>query len=255
MKMSTCIQVSNLSLTYPSKRGKTHAIKDLNLEVCDNEFITIIGPSGCGKTTLLKIIGGLLTPTEGEVLVDGKSAIEARKKAKFGFVFQEPVLLPWRNTISNLNLPLEILKTRGHKAAEDPIALLKLVGLSNFGHSEPRELSGGMQQRVAIARSLVFGPKILLMDEPFGALDEITREKMNLELLRICKEAKKTVIFVTHSIPEAIFLGNRCIVLSERPSKVKVIIDINLPSRTKHTKQSLEFVNLVTEGRKALGLL
>lgn len=249
------IKIDHLSVTYKSEKAETCAIEGLCLEIYDNDFITIIGPSGCGKTTLLKIIGGLLKPSKGEVFVDGKSAIQARKEAKFGFVFQNPVLLPWRSVLENVTLPIEILGARKHVDLKDPLELLKLVGLEGFEHSYPRELSGGMQQRVAIARALVFDPEILLMDEPFGAIDEITREKLNLELLRICDEAKKTVIFITHSVPEAIFLGNKCVVLSERPAKLKKIIDINLPQRTKHTKETLEFVNLVAEGRRNLGLL
>jgi NitT/TauT family transport system ATP-binding protein len=253
--MSVRLEIKHLSVTYKSEKKETCAIEDLSLEVHDNDFITIIGPSGCGKTTLLKIIGGLLKPSKGEVLVDGTSAIQARRDAKFGFVFQDPILLPWRSTIENVTLPIEILGNRKSGDLKDPMELLKLVGLEGFEHSYPRELSGGMQQRVAIARALVFNPEILLMDEPFGAIDEITREKLNLELLRICKEAKKTVIFITHSVPEAIFLGNKCVVLSERPAKLKTIIDVRLPQRTKHTKETLEFVNLVAEGRKNLGLL
>ena len=253
--MSVRVKIDHLSVTYKSEKAETCAIADLCFEVYDNDFITIIGPSGCGKTTLLKIIGGLLKPSKGEVFVDGKSAIQARKEAKFGFVFQDPVLLPWRSAIENVNLPIEILGARKREDIKDPMELLKLVGLEGFEHSYPRELSGGMQQRVAIARALVFDPEILLMDEPFGAIDEITREKLNLELLRICAEAKKTVIFITHSVPEAIFLGNKCVVLSERPARLKTVIDIDLPQRTKHTKETLEFVKLVAEGRRNLGLL
>lgn len=226
---------------------KLHVLNKINFDVKEGEFLSIIGPSGCGKTTLLKIIGGLIKPTTGDLMVRGGPVKIALERREFGFVFQNPILLPWRNTIKNVELPLEII---GHENSKKlPKKLLQIVGLEGFENSYPKELSGGMQQRVAIARALTFEPSILLMDEPFGALDEITRNKMNLELLRIWKEEKttiSTVIFVTHSIPEAVFLSDRVIVLSKRPAKIDKIIDIDLPrprkSEMKHSKKYIELV-------------
>jgi NitT/TauT family transport system ATP-binding protein len=252
---SDSIEIKSIGLTYKSSSGLIPAIDEVNFDVRKNEFISVIGPSGCGKSTLLKIIGGLLPPSKGDIIVFGKSASEARSKALFGFVFQNPVLLPWRTALSNVHLPLEILG-KNSSDPEKPVSLLRLVGLQGFENSYPRELSGGMQQRVAIARALVFDPEILLMDEPFGALDEITRDKMNIDLLRIWSETGKTVIFVTHSIPEAIFLSQRVVVLTSRPSVMKKIIDVKLPyPRTKETRETMQYIEYVREGRMALGLL
>ena len=249
---TTCLQIRNAGLTYRSSRGETPALKEITFDAKHGEFLTVIGPSGCGKSTLLKIIGGLLHPTHGEVLVEGEPAVSARKKAKFGFVFQNPVLLPWRTTLDNACLPLEILQRSD--GDDEARKFLKLVGLDGFEDRYPRELSGGMQQRVAIARALVFDPEILLMDEPFGALDEMTRDRMNIDLLRIWSETGKTVIFVTHSIPEAIFLASRVIVLSQRPATVDTIIDVDLPyPRNRLTRENPTFSSLIREGRACLG--
>lgn len=221
-------------------------LENINLQVNEGEFVSIIGPSGCGKTTLLKIIGGLREPTKGQICIDGESVKIALQKRQFGFVFQDPVLLPWRNVVKNIELPLEIM---GEKISPKILKnLLKIVRLEGFENYYQNELSGGMKQRVSIARALAFTPPVLLMDEPFGALDEITRNHMNLELLRILGEEKttSTVIFVTHSISEAVFLSDRVVVLSKRPAKIEKIIDIDLPKpRNAKTKTDKKYFDLI----------
>lgn len=228
-----------------------HVLDEINLEVKEGEFVSVIGPSGCGKTTLLKILGGLLSPTRGELSVKGNSIDVAVKRRDFGFVFQNPVLLPWRNVLQNIELPLEVIGDRTPFAESKK--LIELVGLEDFGSYYPNALSGGMKQRVAIARALVFNPDIFLMDEPFGALDELIRERLNLELLHIWQETRKTIVFVTHSISEAAFLSNRVIMLSERPAKVIGVREIDLPfPRTSKTRQSKEYFQHVIWLRKQL---
>lgn len=241
------IDAKNISHFYNS----LHVLDDINLQVKEGEFVSIVGPSGCGKTTLLKILGGLLTPTRGELSVKGNSIDIALKRRDFGFVFQNPVLLPWRNVLQNIMLPLEII---GDKTPlTEPEKLLTLVGLEDFSSYYPNALSGGMKQRVAIARALVFDPDILLLDEPFGALDELIRERLNMELLHIWHETRKTIVFVTHSISEAAFLSNRVIMLSERPAKVVGVREIDLPfPRTSETRQSKEYFEHVTWLRNQL---
>lgn len=230
------IDAENISHSYNS----LHVLDEINLQAKEGEFIGVVGPSGCGKTTLLKILGGILTPSRGLISIKGSSIDVALKRRDFGFVFQNPVLLPWRTVLQNIELPLEIIGDRTPLAESEK--LLELVGLEDFGSYYPSALSGGMKQRVAIARALVFNPEILLMDEPFGALDELIRERLNLELLKIWQEMHKTIIFVTHSISEAIFLSNRVVVLSERPAKVIEAREIDLPSpRTSETRQSKEY--------------
>ncbi|MEW6408461.1 MAG: ABC transporter ATP-binding protein [Patescibacteria group bacterium] len=248
--MKPIVKVRNITKYY----NDLHVLDKISFNVDCEEFVSIIGPSGCGKTTLLKIISGLIKPTKGEIIINEGSIEIALKRKEFGLVFQNPVLLPWRNTLKNIELPLEILnyKSSGNSSKK----LLEIVGLKDFENFYPNELSGGMQQRVAIARALIFEPSILLMDEPFGALDEITRDKMNLELLRIWKERKSatsTIIFVTHSIPEAVFLSDRIIVLSERPAIVEKIIEVNLPKpRTSEIKYSRRYIELIKCIRKLL---
>lgn len=215
-------------------------LNNVTFEVKEGEFVSVIGPSGCGKTTLLKILGGLLPPSHGNITIKESSLDVAIKRRDFGFVFQNPVLLPWRTVLENIELPLEIIGDKTPYAESEK--LLELLGLKDFGKYYPKALSGGMKQRVAIARALVFNPDILLMDEPFGALDELTRERLNLELLKIWGRTHKTIIFITHSISEAVFLSNRVIVLSERPAKIDDIREIDLPfPRTIATKQSKEY--------------
>lgn len=248
--MSPILKAEKLIKYY----GDLHVLNNINFDVNEGDFVSIIGPSGCGKTTLLKIIGGLMKPTEGRIKILEEPVESALKQRKFGFVFQNPVLLPWRNVIKNIELPLEIASDKNYNNL--PKDLLKIVGLEDFGEYYPNQLSGGMQQRVAIARALIFEPSILLMDEPFGALDEITRNQMNSELLRIWQaetEKTSTVIFITHSIPEAVFLSDRVIVLSKRPAHIEKIIDVNLPRpRNTETKQSKKYIDLIECLRKAL---
>jgi NitT/TauT family transport system ATP-binding protein len=229
------------------------ALEDIALTIGAGEFVSLIGPSGCGKSTLLRIIGDLTPPTSGELLVNNKPARQARLDRDYGMVFQAPVLMDWRTVAKNIELPLEIMgfdKTeRGRRSAD----LLRLVELEGFGDRHPWQLSGGMQQRVAIARALAFDPKLLLMDEPFGALDEMTRERMNLELMKIWTRTGTTIVFVTHSIPEAVFLSTRVVVMSARPGRISRIVDVDLPNpRTVETRETSRYFQLVTEVREAL---
>jgi NitT/TauT family transport system ATP-binding protein len=224
------IVIEAVEAVYDAADGDLVALDGINLSFERGEFVSIIGPSGCGKSTLLRIIGGLLAPTQGRVLVDGRPPREAQRDKQVGFVFQDPSLLPWRTVGDNVKLPLQVNR---HKASRDPRSLVDLVGLSAFARYYPHQLSGGMQQRVAIARSLVTSPSLLLMDEPFGALDEITRSTMRYELLRIwrseAEERNTTVLFVTHSIAEAILLADRVIVFTPQPGRVAADIRIDLP--------------------------
>lgn len=248
--MEPIVKLKEITKYYNS----LHVLKKISFDINEGEFVSIIGPSGCGKSTLLKIISGLIKSTKGNIAVKGNPVGIALKKREFGLVFQNPVLLPWRNALRNVELPLEILNYKSSR--NSPRKLLKVVGLKGFEDFYPRELSGGMQQRIAIARALAFEPSILLMDEPFGALDEITRNRMGLELLRIWKEKKtitSTIIFITHSIPEAVFLSDKIIVLSYRPAKVEKVINVDLPRpRKTEIKYSNEYIKLVECIRKLL---
>ena len=221
------IKIENLYKNYNSRSGRITALEDVSLTVEQNEFVTLVGPSGCGKSTLLKIVGGLIRPSRGRLIYDGAPLLQPTRDV--GIVFQEPVLLPWRIALDNVLLPAEILglDLAGSKARA--IELLKLVGLQGFESSYPRELSGGMQQRVALSRALVHNPSVLLMDEPFAALDAMTREEIGFELLRIWDMHKKTVIFVTHNIVEAILLADRVVAMSPRPGRIAKIVKIDLP--------------------------
>ena len=240
-------------MVYRAKAGETIALQHANLTVQPGEFISLIGPSGCGKTTLLRLIADLIQPTSGELTVAGKTPEQARESREYGYVFQAPVLYEWRTVIKNVMLPLEIMKFPKAEQRERASRLLELVGLQDFHKQYPFQLSGGMQQRVSIARALAFDPKLLLMDEPFGALDEITRETMNDELLRIWQETNKTVVFVTHSIPEAVFLSSRIVVMTPRPGKIERVIEVDLPyPRTDEVRESRRFFELTTEVREAL---
>jgi NitT/TauT family transport system ATP-binding protein len=222
------IQISHLDKTFVTVRNeRIHALNDISLSVAEREFVTIVGPSGCGKSTLLKILAGLIPSTKGSVLLAGTRVDRPRRD--IGIVFQNPVLLPWRTVIDNVMLPAEVQGLPAGPARERARELLKMVGLNEFEMKYPMELSGGMQQRAAISRALVHDPKMLLMDEPFGALDAMTREQMNLDLQRIWMEAGKTVILITHSIPEAVFLGDRVVVMSSRPGRVARIVDVPIP--------------------------
>jgi len=229
------------------------AVQDINLEIGANEFVSLIGPSGCGKSTLLRLIADLLTPTSGQLLVNGKPPRQARLGRDYGFVFQAATLYDWRTVSQNVQLPLEIMGHPPARRAARAREMLQLVELEKFGRHYPWQLSGGMQQRVAIARALAFEPPLLLMDEPFGALDEFTRERMNMELLKIWGKTGGTVIFVTHSIAEAVFLSNRVVVMSPRPGRITKVVDIGLPRpRTFETREDPRFFAAVTDVRESL---
>jgi NitT/TauT family transport system ATP-binding protein len=221
------IEIKDLEKTFRSRRRSTPALVDINLTIKQNEFVTVVGPSGCGKSTLLKIIGALIQPSHGVLTYDGRRI--SRPQRDVGIVFQEPALLPWRSVLDNILLPAEILGIEMSRARADARDLIARAGLNGFESYDPHELSGGMQQRVAICRALIARPSILLMDEPFAALDAMTREDLALELLRIWDQDKKTVVFVTHSIPEAILLADRVVAMSARPGRIAKIIDIRLP--------------------------
>jgi NitT/TauT family transport system ATP-binding protein len=248
----TVVRIDGLSKTFA---GGTTALQDISLEIGAGEFISLIGPSGCGKSTLLRIMGDLITPSTGTVEVNGKTARRARIDRDYGIVFQDPVLYDWRTVAKNVALPLEIAGWPRRKRAEKVAEMLALVELSGFGDHRPWQLSGGMQQRVSIARALSFDPALLLMDEPFGALDEMTRERLNMELLRIWEASGSTIVFVTHSIAEAVFLSTRVVVMSARPGRVSNVIGIDLPQpRGATTREDPRFFELVTQVREALHL-
>jgi NitT/TauT family transport system ATP-binding protein len=231
----------------------TTALQGIDLAIRAGEFVSLIGPSGCGKSTLLRIIGDLTGPSRGTVIVNGKPADRARRDRDYGMVFQAPVLFEWRTVEDNVKLPLEIQGASGARRTARAKEMLDLVELGDFLGHYPYQLSGGMQQRVAIARALAFEPAILLMDEPFGALDEMTRERMNSEVLRIWERTGTTVIFVTHSIPEAVFLSSRVVVMSARPGRITKVIDIDLPRpRNEDTRETRRYFELVTAVREAL---
>jgi NitT/TauT family transport system ATP-binding protein len=226
-------------------------LRDIDLNIGWGEFIAIIGPSGCGKSTLLRLVGGLLKPSAGLVLVNGRDPEQAQRGKEVGFVFQDPALLPWRTVYGNVRISLEV--NRNRRQAREPDELLEFVGLGQFNNYYPHQLSGGMQQRVALARALVFDPPLLLMDEPFGALDEITRATMRYELLRIWQATQKTVLFVTHSIAEAITLADRVVVLSSRPGEIRGVVPIDLPRpRTEAVEGEREFQEYAKQLREML---
>ena len=228
-------------------------MRGVDLDIAAGEFVSLIGPSGCGKSTLLRAIADLVRPSEGEVLVNGKPPARARLDHDYGMVFQAPVLFDWRTVEENVRLPLEVLGRPKAWSAERTRAMLELVELEGFARHRPYELSGGMQQRVAIARALSFEPRILLMDEPFGALDEMTRERLNDAVLRIWERTGTTIVFVTHSIPEAVYLSSRIVVMSARPGRIVGGVEVDLARpRTEETRESEQFFGLVTAVRELL---
>ena len=245
---TAAIRIQDVSKVYKSSGGReVQALTHINLDVRQSEFISIIGPSGCGKSTLLRILANLEPPTSGQM--DWKDSAD-----NIGFVFQDATLLPWKTVLQNARFPLEVKKLLSKDSLSNLDKLLELAGLKGFENAYPRELSGGMKQRVSIVRALSYNPDVLLMDEPFGALDALTRDKMGIELMRIWDETKKTILFVTHSISEAVFLSDRVIVMSPRPGKIDQVMDIELPRpRRVEVKETLEFVNYVKTLREVLG--
>ena len=248
------IEVTNATMCFSTDQGDVIALKDLSVDIGTGQLVTIIGPSGCGKSTLLRLIADLLSPTAGSVAVFGAPPHHARKARRLGFVFQDAALLPWRTAVRNVELPLEVgggaIRDLPHR---DPGELLDLVGLDGRHQAYPQELSGGMRQRVSIARALVTQPQVLLMDEPFGALDAITRGRLNVELLNIWAKTATTIVFVTHSIDEAVFLGQRVIVMSANPGRVHAEIEVPMEyPRTPDLREAPEFVTIAAQVRKAL---
>jgi NitT/TauT family transport system ATP-binding protein len=247
------VRLASVDKQFAVADGHMVALEDIDLAINPGEFVSLIGPSGCGKSTLLRIIGDLIRPTSGDVEVNGKLAGQARRDRDYGMVFQAPVLFEWRTIEQNVQLPLEVIGTSRAERERRAAQMLELVELSDFRRHYPWQLSGGMQQRAAIARALAFEPKLLLMDEPFGALDEMTRERMNDELLGIWERTGTTIVFVTHSIPEAVFLSSRVVVMSRRPGRITHVIDIDLPRpRDEVTRESERYFELVTAVREAL---
>jgi NitT/TauT family transport system ATP-binding protein len=245
------VRLANVSKQFG--KGGVTALQDVDLEIRPGEFISLIGPSGCGKSTLLRVVGDLIQATSGEVVVNGKTAARARADHDYGIIFQDSVLFDWRTVAKNIGLPLELAGWSREKRRERVHEMLELVELTGFESHHPWQLSGGMQQRVSIARALSFDPPLLLMDEPFGALDEMTRERLNLELLRIWQASGSTVIFVTHSISEAVFLSTRVVVMSPRPGRITGIVDVDLPQpRTGRTREEPRFAELVRDVRRTL---
>ena len=251
--MANLIAYREVRKVYNSGADEVVALDNFSLDVADGEFVTVVGRSGCGKTTLLKLTAGLLGATSGSIYVAGKPV--TAPLTNVGIVFQAPVLLPWRKTLDNVLLQIEARKLDVNGYRKRALELLDLTGLKGFEDRYPVELSGGMQQRVSISRALIHNPPLLLMDEPFGALDAITRDEMNLELLRIWSESKKTVLFITHSIPESVFLGDRVIVMTPRPGKVAEILNIDLPHpRATAVRDDGKFIGYVKRIRERLGV-
>jgi len=247
------VDIAGLGLTFQTADAPVDALVDVDLQVRHGDFVSLIGPSGCGKTTLLRVVADLEQPTAGTITVNGASPEEARLARAYGYVFQAPALYPWRSVLRNVTLPLEIMGMSAAERKQRARRQLELVNLAGIEGKYPWQLSGGMQQRVSIARALSFEPELLLMDEPFGALDEITRDHLNEQLLRLWEKTKKTVIFVTHSIPEAAFLSSRIVVMSPRPGRVIDIIDCNLPAdRTLDIRETPEFLDIAHRVRAGL---
>ncbi|MGH2935882.1 MAG: ABC transporter ATP-binding protein [Gaiellaceae bacterium] len=251
MNSQSVVRLEHVTKTFP--HGNVTALEEIDLELGSGEFVSLIGPSGCGKSTLLRLVGDLVEPTAGTISVNGKSARKAREDGDYGIVFQAAVLFDWRTVAKNIALPLEMLGWDRERRRARVREMLDLVELSAFAEHRPWQLSGGMQQRVAIARALAFEPPLLLMDEPFGVLDEMTRERMNQELLSLWEKTENTVLFVTHSISEAVFLSTRVVVMSPRPGRIAGVVDIDLPTpRSAETRETPRFFELVTEVRELL---
>jgi NitT/TauT family transport system ATP-binding protein len=252
-RTASMVRVTGVDKVFGGGEGAVKALEAIDLEITPGEFVSLIGPSGCGKSTLLRLIGNLTSPSSGAVTINGKPAAQARLDRDYGIVFQAPVLMDWRTVEANVRLPLELMGFSREEQRRRTAEMLGLVELADFAGRRPWQLSGGMQQRVAIARALSFDPQLLLMDEPFGALDEMTRERMNLEVMKIWRRTGTTIVFVTHSIPEAVFLSTRVAVMSPRPGRIARIVDIDLPQpRTNDTRELPRYFQLVTEVRETL---
>ncbi len=253
---AAAVSCRNVAVRFFTERRSVIALQNLNVDVAQGELMTLLGPSGCGKSTLLRVVADLIAPTRGSVDVLGGSPAEARLRRDIGFVFQDPALLPWRTALQNVELPLQVARDKvksSKKARATPQELLELVGLKGAANAFPHELSGGMRQRVSIARALVSDPRVLLMDEPFGALDEITRDRLNEELRRVWKELGMTILFVTHSIYEAAYLGQRVMMMAANPGRVQEIVPVHLPDdRTLAIRETPEFVSLTAHLRRVL---
>ena len=251
----TVISAQSLSLTFETNDGPVHALKDVDLTIDKGEFVSFIGPSGCGKTTFLRVIADLEQPTGGEITVNGVSPEQARLDRSYGYVFQAAGLYPWRTIAKNIALPLEIMNIPKRERTERIERVLELVDLKGFGKKFPWQLSGGMQQRASIARALAFDADLLLMDEPFGALDEIVRDHLNEQLLQLWDRTNKTICFVTHSIPEAVYLSTKIVVMSPRPGRVTDVIESTLPKERplniRESKELLDIAHRVREGLRA----
>lgn len=251
--LNAVVSAHNLGLTFPTNDGDVVALSDVNLTINKGEFVSFIGPSGCGKTTFLRTIADLERPTSGTLTINGQTPENARKDRAYGYVFQAPALYPWRTIEKNVALPLEIMGYSGAQQAERIRRTLDLVNLSGFEKKYPWQLSGGMQQRASIARALAFDADLLLMDEPFGALDEIVRDHLNSELLKLWAATKKTICFVTHSIPEAVYLSTKIVVMSPRPGRVTDVIESDLPAeRPLDIRETPEFLAIAARVRDGL---
>ncbi|GAB2680704.1 ABC transporter ATP-binding protein [Thalassiella azotivora] len=247
------VSLRDVTVTFDTDSGHVTALKDVSVDLEESCFVSLLGPSGCGKSTLLRVVADLLHPTDGDVTVLGAAPEEARKARKLGFVFQDAALLPWRTAIENVRLPLQVGRLAKDADHDSPERLLELVGLKGREDAYPHELSGGMRQRVSIARALVCKPKVLLMDEPFGALDEITRDRLNEELLKIWQATGTTILFVTHSIPESVFLSQKVLVLSSHPGRVRELVPIDLPyPRELAVRDTPEFTAIAAHLRQLL---
>jgi NitT/TauT family transport system ATP-binding protein len=251
--MTPCLRLQDVSVTFTTPDQSVQALSRVSMEVGEGEFVALLGPTGCGKSTLLRVVSDLERPGEGVVEVRGQPAAAAREANEFGFVFQEPALLPWRSALQNVMLPLEVVKYPQAERRARCERLLDLVGLSKFVNRFPHELSGGMKQRVAIVRALAWNPSILLMDEPFSALDELTKAELQDELLRIWAREKKTILFVTHNLSEAVYLADRVVVMSAHPGRIVATIPVELPrERGPAVRETMEFVRHVKRAREAL---
>jgi NitT/TauT family transport system ATP-binding protein len=247
------VEVRGVSLTFQTADGEVQALSNVDLDIAEGDFVSFIGPSGCGKTTLLRVIADLEQPTAGSLSVNGVTPDQARLQRHYGYIFQAAALFPWRTIERNVTLPLEIMGYDAKLRRERVERYLKLVNLSGFERKYPWQLSGGMQQRASIARALSFEPKMLLMDEPFGALDEIVRDHLNEQLLQLWNQTKKTVVFVTHSIPEAVFLSTKIVVMSPRPGRIIDVIATDFPrERTLEIRETPEFIKIAQRVRAGL---